>query len=98
MICPPLIAECTVPKVRPFAGDAEGFRHGIDRRPDHRMIDRLGHALAHEEDVHAAAAQRIEVVVGGDDRFLEVGPEGFNVGHGSLLAPTVHAFIVSLSL
>ena len=62
------------------------------------MIDRLGHALAHEEDIHAAAAQRIEIVVGGDDRLVEVGPERFSVGHGNLLAPTTHAFIVSLSL
>ena len=39
----------------PLAGEPEGFRHGVDRRPDHRMIDRLGHALAHEEHVHARA-------------------------------------------
>jgi hypothetical protein len=34
-----------------------GFRHRVDRRPDHWMIDRFRHALSHEEYVHAAAAQ-----------------------------------------
>jgi hypothetical protein len=44
-------------EVRSLSGDSESFRHRIDRRPDHRMIDRLRHALAHEVNAHAAPAQ-----------------------------------------
>ena len=69
-----------------------GFRHGVDRRADNRVIDRLRHALAHEEHVHAPAAQRVDVVVRRDDPMSEVGPERFHVKHRIVLlypeAPT----------
>ena len=52
-------------KLGPLAGEPVGLGHGVDRREDHRMIDRLGHPLAHEKDVHAPPAQRGDVVVGG---------------------------------
>ena len=41
----------------PLAGEAIGFGHSVDRRPDDRVIDWFGHVLAHEEDVHAPAAK-----------------------------------------
>ena len=49
------------------------------------MIDRFGHALAHEEDVQVAAPQRGNVVVRRDNRAGEIGPQRFNVLHPSLL-------------
>ena len=51
-----------------------GFRHRIDRRPDHGIVDRFRHALSHEEHAHAAAAQRIDVILRRPDRGSEVGP------------------------
>jgi hypothetical protein len=37
--------------------EAIGFRHSIDRGPDHRVIDWFGHVFTHEEDVHVPAAK-----------------------------------------
>ena len=59
---------------------------------DDRMIDRLGHALAHEKDIHRSPAQRVDVVVRRDDRPSEVGPQRFHVKHRIvLLYPETHA-------
>ena len=62
-------------KIRLLGCKPIGFRHGIDRRPDHRMIHRFRHALSHEEHIHAAAAQRIDVILRGPDRGSEIGPQ-----------------------
>ena len=70
---------------RPLARQPIGLRHGVDRGKDHRMIDRLGHALAHEEHVHTPAAQRGNVILGIGDRAREIGPQCLDVWHGSIL-------------
>jgi hypothetical protein len=49
------------------------------------VIDGLRHALAHEEDVHLASAQGIDVIVRRDDRASEVGPQRFHVKHHNIL-------------
>ena len=71
-------------ELRPLRRDPVGLRHRIDGGPDHRMIRRLRHALAHEKHIHTAPAQRIDVVVGGHDRVCKVGPERFNAVHGDV--------------
>ena len=44
-----------------------GFGHGVDRRPDDRMIDRLGDQLAEEIDRESAAPEGLEVFRPGAD-------------------------------
>jgi predicted TIM-barrel fold metal-dependent hydrolase len=39
------------------------------------MVDRLDHALTHEIDIHASAAQRGDVILRGADRRCEIGPQ-----------------------
>src|SRR5262252_3777299 len=69
---------------RPLGRDAEGFRHGVDRRLYHRMVYRLRHALAHEEHVHATTAQRIDVIVRALDGICEVRPQRLDVLHHTI--------------
>src|SRR3974390_329347 len=72
-------------EIRPLGGEAVGLRHGVDRGEDDRMLDRLLDALAHEEHVYAPAAQRRDVVVGGDDWPGKIGPELLLGVHAALL-------------
>jgi len=61
------------------------LRHRIDGRADDWVVDGLGHTLAPKEDVHLVTAQGIDVIVGGDDRASEVGPQRFHVKHHTIL-------------
>jgi hypothetical protein len=62
-------------ELRTLGGEAVGFRHRVDRGPDDGVVGRLGHALAHEINRHAPAAQRAHIVVGVGDRRREIRPE-----------------------
>jgi len=68
-------------EIGPLGGDPVGFRHGVDRRADDRVIDRLRHALAHEKHVHVPAAQRVDVFVRRRDPGFKIGPQCFGVAH-----------------
>ncbi len=58
-----LAAEARVSQGQLRLGHREvvGGRHGVDGRPDHRVVDRLLDPLAEEVDLEAAAAQALDV-------------------------------------
>src|SRR5215470_523621 len=79
-------------EVWPLGGNTECFCHRIDRRPDYGMIDRFHDTFAHEVNVHATAAQRIDVVFCGLDGSGEVRPKHLDVLHHTAsgkIAPTL---------
>ena len=50
------------PELRIAHGQVVGLGHRVDRRPDHRVIDRLRHQLAEQEDPQLPAPQALDVL------------------------------------
>ena len=84
MTCSPVNGDIGGRQVGVLLRQIVSLRHGVDRGPDHGVVNGFGDQFAKQVNLQVAPSQALDVVDAGDDRFVFTILFMFYLQHGNL--------------